>query len=203
MIQSSNNYKFIFYMNVPNIFKLIATLLKTVMEPSCFIYPFLTVFGNLVINKLYRFISWRQSINIFNKHKFVGSSHVAIQKNKWYPYCKCVSCEWLYTFSYDVFQVLVRYSLHKLFGPGIIGFTDDDTALYLDLPSNVVSLFLNVPTNITMIFNILRVAEFPYEVQVHNKRKNKNITYKESEKIIVKIKLCINYMRNKFGDLYS
>lgn len=39
-------------------------------------------------------------------------------------------------------QVLTRYLLEKLFGPGVAGVTSDQTILYLDLPSNMVSDFL-------------------------------------------------------------
>lgn len=35
-------------------------------------------------------------------------------------------------------QVLTRYLLHKLFGPGVAGVTSDQTILYTDLPSNMV-----------------------------------------------------------------
>jgi len=39
-------------------------------------------------------------------------------------------------------QVLTRYLLQKLFGPGVAHVTSDQTILYVDLPSNMVcSLF--------------------------------------------------------------
>lgn len=39
-------------------------------------------------------------------------------------------------------QVLTRYLLQKLFGPGVGRVTSDQTILYLDLPSNIVCLSL-------------------------------------------------------------
>ena len=39
-------------------------------------------------------------------------------------------------------QVLTRYVLQKLFGPRVAGLTNDKNILYLDLPSNMVSLSL-------------------------------------------------------------
>lgn len=35
-------------------------------------------------------------------------------------------------------QVLTRYLLQKLFGPGVANVTSNHTILYLDLPSNMV-----------------------------------------------------------------
>ena len=40
-------------------------------------------------------------------------------------------------------QVLTRYVLEKLFGPGVAGLTNDENILYLDLPPNMVSLSLS------------------------------------------------------------
>lgn len=39
-------------------------------------------------------------------------------------------------------QVLTRYLLQKLFGPGVAKVTSNGSILYLDLPSNMVSLSL-------------------------------------------------------------
>lgn len=39
-------------------------------------------------------------------------------------------------------NVLLRYGLQKLFGPGIVGATSDHSYMYLDLPSNMVGSFL-------------------------------------------------------------
>ena len=41
-------------------------------------------------------------------------------------------------------QVLTRYLLQKLFGPGVVGLTNNENILYLDLPSNMVSLSLSL-----------------------------------------------------------
>lgn len=43
-------------------------------------------------------------------------------------------------------QVLTRYLLQKLFGPGVVGLTNNENILYLDLPSNMVSLSLPPPS---------------------------------------------------------
>ncbi|KAM3699122.1 hypothetical protein ACJW31_05G001600 [Castanea mollissima] len=44
--------------------------------------------------------------------------------------------------SKDKKQVLTRYVLQKLFGPGVTGLTNDENILYLELPSNMVGSFL-------------------------------------------------------------
>ncbi|KAH7861052.1 hypothetical protein Vadar_021023 [Vaccinium darrowii] len=38
---------------------------------------------------------------------------------------------------FGILGVLTRYLLQKLFGPGVIGLTSDQSVLYLDLPSNM------------------------------------------------------------------
>ncbi|XXG49680.1 hypothetical protein AAC387_Pa02g3788 [Persea americana] len=43
---------------------------------------------------------------------------------------------------FGILGVFTRYLLQKLFGPRIIGWTNDDSTLYLDLPSNMVGSFL-------------------------------------------------------------
>nr|GME15017.1 fluoride export protein 2 [Ipomoea batatas] len=43
---------------------------------------------------------------------------------------------------FGILGVLLRYGLQKLFGPGHIGATSDQSYMYLDLPSNVVGSFL-------------------------------------------------------------
>ncbi|XP_058087447.1 fluoride export protein 1, partial [Magnolia sinica] len=43
---------------------------------------------------------------------------------------------------FGILGVLLRFILQKLFGPDISGLTVDGTALYLDLPSNIVGSFL-------------------------------------------------------------
>ncbi|KAK6939836.1 putative fluoride ion transporter CrcB [Dillenia turbinata] len=43
-----------------------------------------------------------------------------------------------------IIGVLTRYLLEKLFGPDVIGVTSDQSILYLDLPSNMVSLSLSL-----------------------------------------------------------
>lgn len=43
---------------------------------------------------------------------------------------------------FGILGVLLRYGLQKLFGPGIVGATNDHSYMYLDLPSNMVGSFL-------------------------------------------------------------
>lgn len=43
---------------------------------------------------------------------------------------------------FGILGVLARYGLQKLFGPGEIGATSDQSYMYLDLPSNMVGSFL-------------------------------------------------------------
>lgn len=43
---------------------------------------------------------------------------------------------------FGIIGVLTRYLLQKLFGPGIVGLTNDENILYIDLPSNMVGSFL-------------------------------------------------------------
>ncbi|OVA11679.1 CrcB-like protein [Macleaya cordata] len=45
---------------------------------------------------------------------------------------------------FGILGMLTRYSFQKLFGPSVFGVTSDETALYLDLPSNMVSLSLSL-----------------------------------------------------------
>lgn len=42
-------------------------------------------------------------------------------------------------------QVLLRYGLQKLFGPGHVGATSDQSYMYLDLPSNMVTSNVVLP----------------------------------------------------------
>ncbi|GAV85006.1 LOW QUALITY PROTEIN: CRCB domain-containing protein, partial [Cephalotus follicularis] len=44
---------------------------------------------------------------------------------------------------FGILGVLTRYLLQKLFGPRIVSLTSDESILYLDLPSNMVSLSLS------------------------------------------------------------
>jgi hypothetical protein len=46
-------------------------------------------------------------------------------------------------------QVLTRYLLQKLFGPGVVGLTNNENILYLDLPSNMVSLSLSLSLSLS------------------------------------------------------
>ncbi|CAK9139864.1 unnamed protein product [Ilex paraguariensis] len=43
---------------------------------------------------------------------------------------------------FGILGVLTRYLLQKLFGPGVVGATNDQSYMYLDLPSNMVGSFL-------------------------------------------------------------
>ncbi|XP_004500587.1 fluoride export protein 1-like [Cicer arietinum] len=43
---------------------------------------------------------------------------------------------------FGILGVLTRYLLQKLFGPGVAGVTNNQTILYLDLPSNMIGSFL-------------------------------------------------------------
>ncbi|KAL4605294.1 hypothetical protein ACB092_09G018800 [Castanea dentata] len=43
---------------------------------------------------------------------------------------------------FGILGVLTRYVLQKLFGPGVVGLTNNENILYLDLPSNMVGSFL-------------------------------------------------------------
>ncbi|KAL8102502.1 fluoride export protein 1 isoform X2 [Apium graveolens] len=43
---------------------------------------------------------------------------------------------------WGILGVLTRYLLQKLFGPGVVGATSDQSYMYLDLPSNMVGSFL-------------------------------------------------------------
>ncbi|KAG5550050.1 hypothetical protein RHGRI_015116 [Rhododendron griersonianum] len=59
----------------------------------------------------------------------------------------------------DKKQVLTRYVLEKLFGPGVIGLTSNGSVLYLDLPSNMVGSFLMGWLGIVFKGDISRVSE--------------------------------------------
>lgn len=60
---------------------------------------------------------------------------------------------------FGILGVLTRYSLQKLFGPGVLGLTSDGTVLYLDLPSNMVGSFLMGWLGIVFKGDISRVSE--------------------------------------------
>ncbi|CAL5333308.1 unnamed protein product [Camellia sinensis] len=55
--------------------------------------------------------------------------------------------------------VLTRYLLQKLFGPGVIGATSDQSILYLDLPSNMVGSFLMGWLGVVFKGDISRVSD--------------------------------------------
>ncbi|XP_059629654.1 uncharacterized protein LOC132272542 [Cornus florida] len=56
--------------------------------------------------------------------------------------------------------VLTRYLLQKLFGPGIVGFTGNQSFMYLDLPSNMVGSFLMGWFAVVFKRDIAKVSEF-------------------------------------------
>ncbi|XP_058087968.1 fluoride export protein 1-like [Magnolia sinica] len=65
---------------------------------------------------------------------------------------------------FGILGVLLRYILQKLFGPNVAGLTAVGTALYLDLPSNIVGSFLMgwlgivFKENISHISNLLAIG---------------------------------------------
>ncbi|GMP47052.1 hypothetical protein CsSME_00014986 [Camellia sinensis var. sinensis] len=58
-----------------------------------------------------------------------------------------------------ILGVLTRYLLQKLFGPGVIGATSDQSILYLDLPSNMVGSFLMGWLGVVFKGDISRVSD--------------------------------------------
>ncbi|XP_048439007.1 uncharacterized protein LOC125476695 isoform X1 [Pyrus x bretschneideri] len=62
----------------------------------------------------------------------------AIRLPKFFEYGSCMT----HLAVFGILGVLTRYLLQKLFGPGLVGVTGDETILYLDLPSNMVGSFL-------------------------------------------------------------
>lgn len=56
-------------------------------------------------------------------------------------------------------QVLTRYLLQKLFGPGGVGFTSDNSSIYLDLPSNMVGSFLMGGFGVVLKGDISKVSD--------------------------------------------
>ncbi|XP_058219887.1 fluoride export protein 1-like [Rhododendron vialii] len=61
---------------------------------------------------------------------------------------------------FGILGVLTRYLLQKLFGPGVVGLTSDQTVLYLDLPSNMVGSFLMGWFGIVFKGDISRVSDY-------------------------------------------
>ncbi|PSS31790.1 Fluoride export protein [Actinidia chinensis var. chinensis] len=57
-------------------------------------------------------------------------------------------------------RVLTRYLLQKLFGPGVVGATGDQSLLYLDLPSNMVGSFLMGWWGVVFKGDISRVSDY-------------------------------------------
>ncbi|KAK2973177.1 hypothetical protein RJ640_009807 [Escallonia rubra] len=62
-------------------------------------------------------------------------------------------------FSCAILQVLTRYLLQKLFGPGVVGATSDRSFIYLDLPSNMVGSFLMGWFGVVFKGDISRVSD--------------------------------------------
>ncbi|WOH11218.1 hypothetical protein DCAR_0830698 [Daucus carota subsp. sativus] len=60
---------------------------------------------------------------------------------------------------WGIFGVLTRYLLQKLFGPGIVGATSDQSYMYLDLPSNMVGSFLMGWLGVVFKANISKVSD--------------------------------------------
>lgn len=60
---------------------------------------------------------------------------------------------------FGILGVLTRYLLQKLFGPGVIGATSDQSILYLDLPSNMVGSFLMGWFGVVFKGDISRVSD--------------------------------------------
>lgn len=67
-------------------------------------------------------------------------------------------------------QVFTRYLLQKIFGPSLLKLTGDDSALYLDLPSNIVCLtafvfnLFDIHQNINLKIRCLSVRFLPHGV---------------------------------------
>ncbi|KAK1377682.1 fluoride export protein 2 [Heracleum sosnowskyi] len=60
---------------------------------------------------------------------------------------------------WGILGVLTRYLLQKLFGPGVIGATSDQSYMYLDLPSNMVGSFLMGWLGVVFKANISKVSD--------------------------------------------
>ncbi|RWR74420.1 CrcB-like protein [Cinnamomum micranthum f. kanehirae] len=69
-----------------------------------------------------------------------------------------ISC-FIHLAVFGILGVFMRYLLQKLFGPRIIGWTNDDSTLYLDLPSNMVGSFLMGWLGIIYKGNISRFSD--------------------------------------------
>ncbi|GAB2271540.1 hypothetical protein Dimus_006373 [Dionaea muscipula] len=63
-----------------------------------------------------------------------------LQEQCWYLF-EHISCL-IHLAVFGILGVMTRYLLQKLFGPGIINVTSDESILYLDIPSNMVGSFL-------------------------------------------------------------
>ncbi|XP_057490572.1 uncharacterized protein LOC130776387 [Actinidia eriantha] len=61
---------------------------------------------------------------------------------------------------FGILGVLTRYLLQKLFGPGVVGATGDQSLLYLDLPSNMVGSFLMGWWGVVFKGDISRVSDY-------------------------------------------
>ncbi|KAL6962114.1 hypothetical protein U1Q18_037068 [Sarracenia purpurea var. burkii] len=61
---------------------------------------------------------------------------------------------------FGILGVLTRYLLQKLFGPGVIGATSNQSILYLDLPSNMVGSFLMGWWGVVFKGDISRVSNY-------------------------------------------
>ncbi|XP_059431480.1 uncharacterized protein LOC132164980 [Corylus avellana] len=61
---------------------------------------------------------------------------------------------------FGILGVLTRYLLQKLFGPGVVGLTNNENILYLDLPSNMVGSFLMGWWGVVFKADISRISDY-------------------------------------------
>ncbi|CAK9138469.1 unnamed protein product [Ilex paraguariensis] len=87
-------------------------------------------------------------VSLFQRQEILGIGHftvigpVEVEDTTELPWLlEYISCL-IHLALFGILGVLTRYLLEKLFGPGGVGATSDQSYMYLDLPSNMVGSFL-------------------------------------------------------------
>ncbi|OVA11680.1 CrcB-like protein [Macleaya cordata] len=96
-----------------------------------------------------------------NRSRSTQKSSQPVKENQnelpiWLEYIACL----VHLAVFGILGMLTRYLLQKLFGPTVADVTSDKTALYLDLPSNMVGSFLMGWLGVVFKPDISRVSDF-------------------------------------------
>lgn len=81
--------------------------------------------------------------NVSEKNQMQNPQNISLNDNQYkLPKRLDYASYLIHLAAFGILGVLTRYLLQKLFGPGCLALTGDNTPLYLDLPSNMLGSFL-------------------------------------------------------------